>query len=344
MRTILYARPGEKPARVEGEGELSRLLGEGRGCLWVDFEDPTEDDRRALSTLFGFHRLAVENCLARCNHPRLEDFGGYLSLTVHAITDPRPGSPEEMDRFLQGFLREGGEGGGAATLRTEEIDAFLGERFLVTWHEGPVAEIVDLRRRTLEVESVVDRGPDRILAELMDRLTEGFAAVAEGVGSSIDRIEDRLFTHAARSTFRQILAVKKGLIRFRHLLGPQREVLHRLGRGEFKVVSAEEAILFRDVYDRTYRVFETLESLRDMMTSALEVYLTVVSNRTNEVMRVLTVFSIILMTAGLLAGIYGMNFESIPLARLGAGFYLVVGLMAAVSAALLAMFRKRRWI
>jgi magnesium transporter len=344
MRTILYARPGEKPGRVEGEEELSRLMKEGGGCLWVDFEDPSEDDRRVLSSLFGFHRIAVENCLARCNHPRLEDFGAYVSLTVHAITDPRPGSSEEMNRVLQGLLREDLEGGAAATLRTEEIDAFLGERFLVTWHGGPVAEISDLRRRTLEVGSIMDRGPDRILAELMDRLTGGFASVAEGLASLIDRIEDRLFTRAAQPAFRRILALKKGLIRFRHLLGPQREVLHRLGRGEFKVVSAEEAILFRDVYDRTYRVFETLESLRDMMTSALEVYLTVMSNRTNEVMRVLTVFSIILMTAGLLAGIYGMNFESIPLARLGAGFYVVVGLMGVASAALLAVFRKKRWI
>lgn len=344
MRTVLYARPGEKPARVEGEGAIARLMKEGGGCLWVDFEDPTEDDRRALSTLFGFHRVAVENCLARCNHPRLEDYGAYVALTVHAIADPRPGSPEEMDRFLQGLLREDREGGAEAALRTAEIDAFLGERFLVTWHEGAVAEIADLRRRALEVESVMERGPDRILAELMDQLTEGFASVADGLASLVDRIEDRLFTRAARPAFRRILALKKGLIRFRHLLGPQREVLHRLGRGEFRVVSSEEAILFRDVYDRTYRVFETLESLRDMMTSALEVYLTVVSNRTNEVMRVLTVFSIILMTAGLLAGIYGMNFESIPLARLGAGFYILVGLMAAVSAALLAMFRKKRWI
>ncbi len=338
MRTVLYARPGEKPHRVEGEEELAGLLKDGRGCLWIDFEKPGEEDRRALSTLFGFHKLAVENCLAPCGHPRLEDFGDYVSLTVHAIVESGPGPSGEA------ALSPEPEGGRAPLLRTEEIDAFLGSRALVTWHAGPVAAIEDLRRRTLEVESVMDCGPDRILAELLDQLTEGFASAVEGFNASVDRIEDRLFKHAARPAFRQILALKKELILFRRLVGPQREVLHRLGRGEFRVVSKEEAILFRDVYDRTYRVFEMLESMRDVMTSALEVYLTVVSNRTNEVVRVLTVFSIILMTAGLMAGIYGMNFEAIPLAKSGAGFYVVVGLMAAVAEGQLLVFRRRKWI
>jgi len=343
MRTVLYARPGEKPHRVEGDEELTRLYRGGEGCLWVDFQQPGDEDRRALSDLFRFHRLAIENCLALCSHPRLEDYGEYLSLTVHAIANPRPGSPEEMDRFLKALLQER-EPGRSAAIRAEEIDVFLGAHALVTWHAGPVAEIEDLRRRTMEVESVMDRGPDRILAELMDGLTEGIAAVVEGLNASIDEIEDRLFKRAARPAFRQILALKKEMIRFRHLVGPQREVLHRLGRGEFGVVSKEEAILFRDVYDRTYRVFEMLESLRDVLTSALEVYLTVVSNRTNEVVRVLTVFSIILMTAGLIAGIFGMNFEVIPLARNGAGFYVIVGLMVALVGMLLMLFRRRKWI
>ena len=113
------------------------------------------------------------------------------------------------------------------------------------------------------------------------------------------------------------------------------------GEGGIARLSGGEAILSRDVYDRTCRVFETLESLRDMMASALEACLTVVSNRTNEVMRGLAVFPIVLMTSGLLAGIHVMNFEPIPLARAGAGFCLVVGLMAAVSAVLLVMFRKK---
>ena len=138
--------------------------------------------------------------------------------------------------------------------------------------------------------------------------------------------------------------LKKDILHFRRLVAPQREVTHRLSRGEFPQISKEDAILFRDVYDRVYRVSEMLESFRDVLAGALEVYLTIVANRTNEVMRVLTVFSIILMATSLLAGIYGMNFESIPFAKHSMGFWTIVGLMGVMAFALLLVFRKRRWI
>jgi magnesium transporter len=318
MLKALYARPGERPAEVASGEEVARLLREKRGCLWVDLERPTDEERKILETVFRFHPVAIEGCLAQTRHPRLHDYGEYLYLVFHAVRGVQP-------------------------LETDEIDVFLGENFLVTYQERPVPEVEEIRRRALQVEHVMKRGPDRLLAELLDRLADGYGDMMEQLDQAVDGIEDRLFRHAGRPALRDVFALKKDVLHLRRVVSPQREVLSRLARGEFPVVTREEAVFFRDVYDHIYRVSEMLESFRDVLTSAMEVYLTVVSNRINEVMRVLTVVSVVLMSTSLVAGIYGMNVE---LLRTGtrADFYIILGAMAAISAGLLAAFRRRKWI
>src|SRR5258705_2597402 len=167
--------------------------------------------------------------------------------------------------------------------------------------------------------------------------------VTENFDAEIDPRGDRLFRHASKPALREIFSLKKDILHLRRLVTPKREVLNRLARAEHKAVSKEETIYFRDVYDHIYRVSEMLESFRDVLSSSLEVYLTVVANRTNEVMKVLTVFSIILMTASLIAGLYGMNVP-LPGAESKASFYVLMVAMAVFAGALLIFFRKRRWI
>ncbi len=319
MLKALYAPPGERPAPVEGASEIARLAAQGKGCLWVDFEQPTDDDRKVLSSAFPFHPLAVENCLEQTSHPRLHDYGDYVYLVFHAVRGVQP-------------------------LVTEEVDVFLGAAFVVTYHQGPLPAMEEVRKRALAVESLMKRGPDRVLAEVLDQMADGYVDMMERLDQAVDGVEDRLFKHASRPALREIFSLKKDVLHLRRVVSPQREVLNRLARGEFKVVSKEEAIFFRDVYDHIYRVSEMLESFRDVLTSAMEVYLTAVSNRISEVMKVLTIFSIILMSASLVAGIYGMNFKVIPLAESPAGFYILIALMGLLTGGLLLLFRKRRWI
>jgi magnesium transporter len=317
--SALHARPGEPPRALSSREDLASAFREGTGCLWVDLQDPSDEEKGILGSVFGFHRLAVEQCLGQTNHPRLHDFGDYLSLVFHGVR-------------------------GVLPLATEELDVFLGSRFIVTHHRAPIRVIEDVRKKCGEVKSVMERGPDRVLAEILDDLADGYLGVMERLNEGIDGLEDKLFKHAGRPALREIFTLKKEILHLRRIVGPQREVLHRLSRGEFKMVSPEDTVVFRDVFDRICRVSETLESFRDMLTSAMEVYLTVVSNRTNEVVKVLTVFSIVLMTVSLLAGIYGMNFEAIPLAKEPWGFWALLGIMAALTGGLLLFFKRRRWI
>ena len=318
MLKALYIKPKSPVREVLERDEIERLFRSGDGTLWIDLETSTDAERELLVSLCGFHRMAVDQCVSATNHPRPTDYGDYLYLIFHGVKSKLP-------------------------ISTEEVDVFLGTRLLVSYHAGPVAAIREAWKRCLEVGPLMERGPDRVLAEILDDIADEYLAIMEAFDEGIDDIEDRLFKHASRPALREIFAMKKDILHLRRVVGPQREVLNRLARAEFRVVSKTEAILFRDVFDRVYRVAETLESFRDVLSSATEVYLTVVSNRTNEIVKVLTVFSIILMSTSLLAGLYGMNI-SLPFADKPYAFWGLLGTMGALAGALLLYFRRRRWL
>lgn len=319
MIRALFAREGGAPRRIEDRAEIERLFKAREGCLWIDLEAPTPEERSILGSVCGFHELAVEQCAGHAAHPRLTDFGGYVYVVVHAVV-------------------------GVLPLKSSEIDVFLAPHALVTHREGPVAVAEDLWRRTAALPAILARGPDRLFAELLDLLTEEYLERAELIDTALDQVEDKLFKQAGKPALRDIFHLKKDILGFRRRVGPLREILHRLSRGDIPSVTEAERVLFRDVHDRIYRVTEMLETFRDMLTGAMEVYLTMVSHRTNEIVRVLTVFSIILMSTSLIAGIYGMNVEGLPLARHPLGFWGLVAVMVGLGVGLLAYFRSRRWI
>ncbi|HYE99913.1 MAG TPA: magnesium/cobalt transporter CorA [Planctomycetota bacterium] len=319
MIRALYAPKDGAPRRVDDRAEIERLFKAREGCLWVDLEAPTKDEQAILTSVCGLHELAVEQCAGHAAHPRLADFGGYVYVVVHAV-------------------------GSVLPLKSTEIDVFLTPHALVTYREEPVGLVEDLRRRAEAVPALMGRGPDRLLAELLDLLAEEYLERAELLDTALDQVEDKLFKQAGRPALRDIFHLKKDILGFRRRVGPLREILHRLSRGDIPSVTDEERVLFRDVHDRVYRVTEMLETFRDVLAGAMEVYLTMLSHRTNEIVRVLTVFSIILMSTSLIAGIYGMNVEGLPMAGHPLGFWGLVAVMVGLGVGLLAYFRHRRWI
>lgn len=319
MIRAFFAPTGGAPRRVDDRPEIERLYKAGEGCLWIDLEAPTRDEQAILTSVCGFHELAVEQCAGHAAHPRLTDFGGYVYVVIHAV-------------------------GGVLPLKSAEVDVFLTPHALVTYREGPVTVVEDLWRRAGAVPALLARGSDRLLAELLDLLAEEYLERAELLDTALDHVEDKLFKQAGKPALRDIFHLKKDILGFRRRVGPLREILHRLSRGDIPSVTDAERVLFRDVHDRVYRVTEMLETFRDVLTGAMEVYLTMVSHRTNEIVRVLTVFSIILMSTSLIAGIYGMNVEGLPLAGHPLGFWGLLALMVGLGVGLLAYFRSRRWI
>jgi magnesium transporter len=320
--TILVAS-ANAPARTEPVERLEELLASGE-ILWVDFEAPTDDESQLLTSAFHFHPLAVEDTISHLNHPKIDDYESYVYLVVHGIA----GSVER------------------GALETAEIDCFLGERYVVTYHDTALTNVQEMRRRCLEVLGFMGRGPDWLLHALLDRLADTFLEIIDQFDEEVDALERTLFatTNPGRRVLARIFALKKDVLHLKRVVHPARDVYGRIARGEFRVVRAEVAPHFRDVYDHILRVSEMLENFRDVITSSLETYLSLLSQRTNDIVKVLTVFSAVLMTTSLFAGIYGMNFKFLPGKDSHYGFWIMTAAMVIASLLLLWIFRRRKWI
>jgi magnesium transporter len=288
MIQSLY-RTGGGDVRINLDREdFPAALEDPHGLLWVNLanEEPASCEP-ILREDFGFHPLAIDDALEEAHVPRLDDWGTYLYLVLHAIAfDAAAEEP----------------------LTTVELDVFLGTNYLVTYHTQPVSAVNQLWAASHRDERHLRRGAAYLLYRLTDELVSQYMPVVEEIDDTMDAIEDQVFGEPTSSTLQQIFTMKRAMLRLRRIIGPQREVLNRLARGEHAVVAAEERVFFRDVYDHLVRLHDVSESLRDLVSSALDTYLSVVNNRMNEVMKVLTVITTLFMPLSFLVGFFGMNF------------------------------------
>lgn len=300
--------------------EWPAALAEKDGMLWVDFEEAPEDmARHLLIDVFKFHPLAVDDAIQEVHVPKVDDFNDYAYLVVHGMSI----------KPVNGVVE------------TVELDIFLGANFVVTLHSGPMRSIAACKEA---IDRRLALRPDMFIAELLDSLVAHYMDNIDQFDEELDAIEDAVFEQTNEKTLSRIFSFKRSILNIRRIIIPQREVLNRLARGDFAVIQPSSRIYFRDVYDHLVRIADLLENQRDLATGALETYLSVTSNRLNEVMRVLTVVTVILMPLTLIAGIYGMNFQHMPELGWRYGYFGVLGFMAALTVALVLYFRRRRWI
>ncbi|MGD9029144.1 MAG: magnesium/cobalt transporter CorA [Anaerolineae bacterium] len=311
-------------------------LEDPQALLWVDLlDEPVEACEPILRETFRFHPLAVDDALEETHVPRVDDWGTYLYLNLHAVA---------FDQAAE------------EPLRTVELDIFLGSNYLVTYHTEPIAGVgrawtACQRGACGELSRTKrhrDRGAGYLLYRLADELVAHLMPVVDEIDETIDAIEDQVFGDPTSSTLQQIFTAKRALLRLRRIIGPQREVLNKLARGDYAVVAADDRVFFRDVYDHLVRLHELSESLRDLVGSALDTYLSVVNNRMNEVMKVLTVITTLFMPLSFLAGFFGMNFFQpvVPLEGWTgrAAFVLVLAAMILSPLAMAVWMRRRRWL
>jgi magnesium transporter len=307
---------------------LTTALQDPHGLIWLDISaEPPERCEPILSDVFAFHPLAIEDALEERHVPRVDDWGNYLYLVLHAI---RFDSQAEQP------------------LSTIELDIFLGPNYLVTHHTEPIPS---LERVWTMRQRNVREGQQRaayLLYELVDELISRYMPVVEEIDDAIDAIEDQLFGDPTTATPQEIFAVRRALLRLRRIIGPEREVFNKLGRGDFAVVPADDRVFFRDVYDHLVRLHEISESLRDLAGSALDTYLSVVNNRMNEVMKVLAVITTLFLPLSFLAGFFGMNFFE-PVEPLTGwmgrtDFILMLAAMVLLPLLMAVWMRQRGWL
>jgi len=311
--------------RIEHPVEFrSELIREAPKALhWVDLEDPTADEVRVLEDPFAFHPLAIEDCLAEAQYPKLDDYETYVYLVVHGIRFDAP-----TDQFV-----------------TRELDVFLGKNYLVTHHKGPMRSISSTRDQCgKNLMAGFPRGVDFLLHHILDQVFEHYFPNLDAIEDKIQLVQVEVFERPTRETLDRIFTLKRDVMQLRRICTPQREIVHRLARGEISVVSRRAAVYFRDIYDNLYRIVDASYSYQDLVQSTLDAYLNAVSNRLNETMKRMTAITAVLACLTVITGIYGMNFRHMPELDWRWGYLWALGLMLALPSALVYFFRRKGWL
>jgi magnesium transporter len=303
--------------------EYSAALADEEGLLWVDMAGtPHEEAQAILADQFHFHPLAIEDTIQDIHGPKLDDYEKYLYTVLHAA-------------------RVNPIDGDTATI---ELDLFLGPNYVVSYRHEPISAVEDLWQHASQDSRHMSQGADRLLVDLVSGLADAYLPVIDALTDAIDNLEDEVLDRASPATLQRIYDLKRAVSRLRRIMSPQREVVNRLSRDEISVIRPKVRIYFRDAFDHLVRLADILDSTRDILSGTLDIYLSATSNRLNEVMKVLTIVTTILMPMTLVASLYGMNFRVLPGAPLTGGFWGVIAACVVTGAVMTWWFRRRRWL
>ncbi len=308
--------------------EFPKALQDRRSLLWVDFvETSPAEDEPILRQTFGFHPLAVDDALQESHVPKIDDWEEYLYIVLHAVT----------------FDHKANQ-----ALDTLELDIFVGSHYIVTHHDEPIAALERVWNACQRDPRYGRNGADYLLYRLTDEVVASYMPIVEQMDDEIDRIEDQVFGNPSPQVLERIFTIKRAVLHLRRIISPQREVLNRLARDDFKVIDRKAHVYFRDVYDHLVRLNDIIESLRDLIGGTLDTYLSVINNRMNEIMKTLTIITTLFMPLSFLTGFFGMNFFQ-PVVALEAwtdrpAFLVTLALTLLVPFGMYQWMRRRGWM
>jgi magnesium transporter len=299
------------------------LLPDSGVYFWVDLSAPTPEEGQILRSVFGFHELSIEDALSERHHPKVETYPGYLYLILHGID-----FHAEKHFFA-----------------THDTDFFIGANYLVTVHDGKTRSIPETRSLCAKASHVLLEGPVALTHRIVDRMVDHYWPEVDKFRDELDAMEDRVFERPDPELLRAILGLRQDVGSLRRVVLPQRDVVARLARREFALVTEPLGYRFRDVFDHLVRLSDDASFLQERVAGLLEGHLSSTNNQLSRVMKVLTLIATVFMPLTVLTGLYGMN---IPLPSFPGGesvqFWWIMGLMSSITAAMLWFFKTRKWL
>jgi magnesium transporter len=315
------------------ENLVERQLGDATDCLacrdssstsWIDLDGVHRFELlEQLGADFGLHPLVLEDIVNTEHRPKVEDFDHYLFLVL------------KMPRFEAA----------SATVRLEQVSLVLGPSFVLSFQEQPGDVFEGIRQRLRTARGRIRKmGPDYLAYALLDALVDSYFAILENLGGQIERLEEELIVRATPATLTAIHHFKREMILLRKAVWPLRELVAGLRRAESPLISQATEIFLRDVHDHAVQIIDTVETLRDILSGLLDLYLSNISNRMNEVMKVLTIIATVFIPLTFLAGIYGMNFEHMPELHWRWSYPLLWLAMLAMAGGMFRFFKRKGWL
>lgn len=320
MMSANPALPTAVPPTPNGTSSTRILeLGRGRRVFkWYDYQSPTPEQLDALQAEYNLHPLAMEDVRTFDERAKVLDFGDYLFVTIHSLT------------------RADGD------MVDHELEVFLGRDYLITIHNEPMPEIERALKRCMSDPKRQDLGPDFFLYLIVDEMTNVLFPMLDVMDDAIDNIEEETLDHATQKTLKRIFELKQEYIRMRRSVAPMRDVMIALAGTRFGLIDSKTALYFRDVYDRLSRIYELIETGRDLLGNALDTYLSVQSNRLNEVNKILTIIATIFLPISFIVGWGGMNFVQMPF-QSDAWYWGVTLSIIVIPIIMLIYFKRKGW-
>ena len=320
-RVFREGHPSSPPNKLS---DLSEILKEERTFVWFDLVDPGPHDLALLEKEFKLHPLAVEDAVQAHQRPKIEEYDTYWFIVVQATTLTQTG------------------------MAFHEIAIFAGSRYVVTVRHDPAYPLDEIERRWLDHAAPLRHNSGFLVYTMLDTIVDGYFPIAEAVNERIDDLEAALFQQRplGNDVLKQIFSIKRDVQQFRHAALPMREILNPIIRRDLALFPEEEMAYFRDVYDHAVRVVDQLDAARDLVTSALEIHLSVVANRQNEIAKQLTIMATIFLPMSFITGFFGQNFDYLITHITGAPAFWFLGLGSQLAAivALVIFFRHRGWL
>jgi magnesium transporter len=330
IRSLVFTTQGRLHSKDIDMFLMPTLLNDTNLFLWVDLQQPTpEEAKHVLEQVFHFHPLSIEDCLAANSSPKVEEyapreedqFAPYLFLVMHAVD----------------YNRTNG------VFATSELNFFLGKNFLVTEHAVPLRSVEQVEALAVKETTRTARAPDRVAHLLLDALVDHYTPALDELSAEIAALEDKALQAPTRDTLNCILAIKKEVQHLRIIIGPQREILARFARGEFKLVRPHLVPYYRDVSDALVRIANLAQGYTDSLTGILQVYLNMSSNQTGEIVKVLTLITVITTPLMMIGTWYGMNFRDMPELSWRHAYPVAAGVMLLSTAGTYWYFKKKKW-
>ena len=318
-----YRARGASDVAAPAEPRVHEL--QANGLTWVHVDEPTSLEAAELAGRFGFHELDIEDVLSKRQRPKIDDYPEYLFVVLHFPF---------YDKTVQ-------------RLNAAELDVFIGPGFLITLPNVELLPVTYLFNRVSDDEALrgdlFSKGPGYLLYHVLDDLFDYCFPILDKIGHKLDRIEDEMFEERAEEIVRDISNVKQEIIAYRKIIKPERATLRVLERYTQRFLPEELDIYFDDIVDSAERIWDLLDNYKEVIEGLESTNESVISHRQNDVLRVLTIISVVMLPLTLIAGVFGMNVE-FPGAGGHAAFWVIVGAMIATVAAMVAFFRWRRWL
>lgn len=291
---------------------------------WVDLRSQDLPQLHVLGDKFGFHTLTLEDCANFGQRPKVEEYGGYLFLVIHSLQL----NTKDLEQF-----------------KLHELHMYVGERYLVTVHEDPIGPLELVWKRVQGDGALVRRGADFMAYMISDAIVDTFFPMLDEIADEVEEVEETVIggAEANKEHLATIFRLKKILVRLRKVLSPQRDTFGVLAKRSGGPISEKSSIYFRDIHDHLLRINETIDATRDILGNALDAYLWAASQRTNEIMKQLTLLSAIFLPLTFITGFFGQNFEHMPFGS-DLMLYSMVAACIFVPAGMVYMFVKRQWV